>query len=66
MSDAINSPVPTEEFELPEPASEQDLAVSERLLAALLVRLWRNGRQPQPVEKTPGIELIPDTRHGSL
>jgi len=35
-----------EEYELPEAASEEDLAVAETILANLLVRQWLSSQQP--------------------
>ena len=45
MSDIIETQPEIEECDLPEAATENDLALAERLLAALLVNAWLGSRQ---------------------
>jgi len=53
MPDIVQTQPEIEECDLPEAATESELAVAERLLAGLLVRSWMARRQD-----------CPDAQHG--
>jgi len=54
MPDIVETQPEIEECDLPEAATESELAVAERLLAALLVRSWLR-EQPNCPEALRGV-----------
>ena len=48
MPDIVQAQPEVEECDLPEAATESELAVAERLFAALLVRSWLGEQQNSP------------------